>query len=56
MLLTKFLGKSIFARVQILLLSQKEMNAYLAFYPSYIILKNGQTYFKNLAVFTPQEF
>ena len=23
---------------------------------SYIMLKNGQTYFKNLAVFTPQDF
>ena len=23
---------------------------------SFIMLKNGQTYFKNLAVFTPQDF
>ena len=24
--------------------------------PYFIMLKNGQTYFKNLAVFTPQDF
>ena len=32
----------------------KELIKYLTF--SYIILKNGQTYYKNLAVFSRQDF